>query len=207
MRNLLYIVMFICTPIGGPNGNRFSFNGKPDTGKLSTGRDVDALPTGTSRPVGNFGRTVSQGVKDLFYVRSKLHSVRNQLFQRIAISLRGPGRAGATKWRWCGNLQLEFIFYPSSSRAIANKIPKQAYTALIMENMTYPTGNGFFLLKTGLGVFLNYSDWLYSGSLCGAFRGISYGVVGLGAGSSGDTRRYHVKNTGNDIGGSDTWFL
>ena len=149
VRNLLYIVMFICTPTGGRNGNRFSFNGKPDTGKLSIGRDVDASPTVTARPVGNFGRTASQVVKNLFSVRSTLHSVRNQLFQRMAIPLVGPGRAGATKWRGCSNLQLEFIFYLSSSQAMGNEVPKQAHTALIMENMIYPTGNGVSVAENG----------------------------------------------------------
>lgn len=94
-----------------------------------------------ARRVGNFGRGLTRVVSNLFSVRSKLHSVRNQLFQRMGILLCGPGRAGATKWRGCSNLQLEFIFYLSSSRAIANEIPKQAHKALIMGNMTYPTGN------------------------------------------------------------------
>lgn len=108
-----------------------------------------------ARRVDNFGRTVSQVVKDLFYVRSKLHSVRNQFFQRMAISLCGPGRAGATKWRGCSNRQLEFIFYPSSSRAMGNKVPKQSHTALIMENMTYHTGNRFFVAEN---VFMGISQ-------------------------------------------------
>lgn len=107
-----------------------------------------------ARRVGNFGRGLTRVVSNLFSVRPKLHSVRNQLFQRMAISLCGPGRAGATKWRGCGNLQLEFIFYLSSSRAIANEILKQAHTAPVMENMTYPTGNGVFVAENGFrGIF------------------------------------------------------
>lgn len=107
-----------------------------------------------ARRVDNFGRTVSQVVKDLFSVRSTLHLVRNQFFQRMAILLVGPGRAGATKWRGCSNLQLEFIFYLSSSQIMGNEVPKQAHTALIVENMIYPTGNGVFVAENRfMGIF------------------------------------------------------
>ncbi|PAK76787.1 hypothetical protein B8X00_13100 [Acetobacter fabarum] len=139
---LLYIVMFICAPLGVLNGNLFSFSLKSLLGKLSispvTWTPIHGNGTGL---VGNFRRTVSQIAKNLFSVRFTLHLVRNQLFQRIVIPLRGPGRAGATKWRGGSNLQLEFISYLSFSHAMTNEVPKQAHTALIMENMTYPTGN------------------------------------------------------------------
>lgn len=103
---LLYIVMFICAPVGVPNGNLFSFSLKSLPGKLSIGRDVDASPTVTARPVDNFGRRVLQVVKNLL-----------------------PARF--------------------SCQAMGNEVPKQAHTALIMENMIYPTGNGVSVAENG----------------------------------------------------------
>ena len=154
VRKVLYIVMFICAPLGVPNGNLFSFNGnllwQSYLGSYPCALCRGRLIYGNgARRVGNFWRTVLSVVKNLFSVRSMLHSVRNQLFQCMAIPLVGPGRAGATKWRGCSNLQLEFISYLSSSHAMGNEVPKQAHTALIMENMIYPTGNRVSVAENG----------------------------------------------------------